>query len=171
MIEIIKNKDNVKDSEVTETVTRVKALIINSNNNILLGHSHCEYQFPGGHVLENEGLLYALKRELKEETGLDYKVLNLKPFASLTMYFKDYPKDGDVRKNVIYYYIIKDDRIPNLKETNYTDEELDGNYVLRYIPLDIVCDILVENAEVNGDVAGIVPEMLEIFDYYFRNNV
>ena len=168
MIEITKNKDNISDDEITETVTRVKALIINSNNSILLGHSHCEYQFPGGHVLENEGLLYALKRELKEETGLDYKVLDLKPFMSLTHYIKDFPKSGENTKNNIYYYIIKDDRIPNLKETNYTDEELDGNYVLRYIPLDIVCDIIVENANMNGDVAGIVPEMLEVFKYYFR---
>ena len=171
MIEVVKNNHNINDSEINETVIRVKALIINSNGSILLGHSHCEYQFPGGHVLENEGLLYALKRELKEETGLDYKVLNLKPFMVLKHYIKDFPKDGENTKNVIYYYIIKDDRIPNLKETNYTDEELDGNYVLRYIPLDIVSDVIVENANNNGDVAGIVPEMLEVFEHYFRNNV
>ena len=80
MIEITKNKDNIQDSEINETVIRVKALIINSNNCILLGHSHCEYQFPGGHVLENEGLLYALKRELKEELGIeifDLKLINV----------------------------------------------------------------------------------------------
>ena len=169
MIEILKNKDNINDYEITETVVRVKALIINSNNNILLGRSHCEYQFPGGHVLGNESLITALERELKEETGLDYNVLELEPFVHLTAYYKDYPKVGENTKHVIYYYIIYDDRIPNLKETNYTDEERDGNYVLRYIPLDMVCDVIVENANINGDVAGIVPEMLEVFNYLFNN--
>ena len=169
MIEILKNKDNIKESEVTETIVRVKALIINSNNSILLGHSHCEYQFPGGHVLGDESLLTALKRELKEETGLDYNVMELEPFVHLTAYFKDYPKVGENTKHVIYYYVIYDDRIPNIKETHYTDEELDGNYVLRYIPLDVVCDVIIENANINGDVAGIVPEMIEVFYHYFNS--
>ncbi len=169
MIEILKNNADIKDSEVTETIVRVKALIINSENKILLGHSYCEYQFPGGHVLGDETLLEALKRELKEETGLDYDVTGLEPFVHLTSYLKDYPKNGENTKHEIYYFIINDDRIPNIKETHYTDEELDGNYVLRYIPLDVVCEVIIENSNLNGDAAGIVPEMIDVFYYYFNS--
>lgn len=167
VIEIVKNKNNVNDSDVTEVVTRVKALIINSKDEILLGYSHCEYQFPGGHVIDNEGLLIALQRELKEETGLDFNVLHLRPIAKLTAYYKDYPKEGENRKNLIYYYEIRDDRVPDLKHTNYTDEELDGNFKLRYIPLNIVEDVVRDNADVCGDVAGVAGEMLELFQKYF----
>lgn len=168
VIEILKNKNNIKDSEITETIVRVKAIIINSENKILLGHSYYEYQFPGGHVLGDETLSEALKRELKEETGLDYNVTELEPFIHLTSYLKDYPKNGENTKHEIYYYVINDDRIPNIKEAHYTDEELDGNYVLRYIPLDVVCEVIIENANLNGDVAGIVPEMMEVFYHYFN---
>ena len=70
MIELIKNKNDIKEFDVNNVVTRVKALIITSDNRILLGHSHSEYQFPGGHVEANEDLLLGLRRELKEETGL-----------------------------------------------------------------------------------------------------
>lgn len=62
---INKNKSNIKESEVNNVITRVKALIITSNNKILLGHSHSEYQFPGGHIETGESLLLGLERELK----------------------------------------------------------------------------------------------------------
>ena len=50
MKEIITNKYNLKEEDLTEIVKRVKVLLINSNSEILLGYSHNEYQFPGGHV-------------------------------------------------------------------------------------------------------------------------
>lgn len=168
MIEIFKNKDNLLDSEINDTVTRVKALIINSKKDILLGYSYFEYQFPGGHVEENEDLNLALKRELKEETGLDYETNNLKPIAIKKAYFKDYPKIGNNRAIVIYYYEIFDDRIPNIEQASYTEEEKDGNFVLRYIPLNIVCDILKDNANIYGDTSGIATEMIELLTEYLK---
>lgn len=156
MIEIIKNDIN-KDCE--NVVTRVKAIIVNSKEEILLGYSYYEYQFPGGHVEEGENLNFALKRELKEETGLDYDTTNLEPFAVL----KKYVQESKTIIN-IYYYKIFDDRIPNLRNTNYTDEEIDGNYKLRYIPLSIVKDVLKDNKVINGDLQGITDEMLDILN-------
>ena len=168
MIEIIKNVNNISNLEVNNIITRVKAIIITSDNKILLGHSFCEYQFPGGHVENNEDLRLALKRELLEETGLLYDIENLDIFASLTKYFKDYPESGVNTKMLIYYYIIKDDRIPVLSNTNYTDEEVDGNFSLRYIPLDIVKCVIKDNAKICGDAEGIAEEMLEVLDYFIK---
>ena len=54
MMEIIKNKHKLQENDITEVVKRVKILLINSNNEILLGYSHNDYQFPGGHVEANE---------------------------------------------------------------------------------------------------------------------
>lgn len=168
MIEIIKNVNNISSLEVNNIITRVKALIVTSNKKILLGHSFCEYQFPGGHVENNEALLPALKRELLEETGLLYDTENLEVFARLTKYFKDYPKNGVNTKLEIYYYVIKDDRIPILSNTNYTDEEVDGNFSLRYIPLDIVKCVIKDNIKICGDAEGIAEEMLEVLDYFIK---
>ena len=132
MIEIVKNKNNLLESDINNEVTRVKALIITSDNKILLGHSHCEYQFPGGHIEAGEDLLLGLRRELKEETGLEFDTSNLNPFVVRNSYYKDYPSENVNTKIVIYYYVINDDRVPDLKNTNYTLEELDGNFSLIY---------------------------------------
>ena len=168
MINIVNNIDNLKDSDINNIVVRVKALIINSKKEILLGHSHLEYQFPGGHVEGNEDLHLALKRELKEELGLEYDTFSLEPIGINTAYHKNYPNEGTNTKTIIYYYEIFDDRIPNLTNTNYTEEELDGKYTLRYIPLDIVEDVLKRNIVRCGDASGISQEMLEIFKNYLN---
>ena len=86
-------------------------------------------------------------------------------------YYKDYPSENVNTKIVIYYYVINDDRVPDLKNTNYTLEELDGNFSLRYIPLEIVNDVLKENMEMSGDTSGISREMLEVLDCFNKINV
>lgn len=68
MEQIIVNKDCIQEKEITEIVKRVKAIIINSKNEILLGYSHNDYQFLGGHVENGENLIESLKREIGEES-------------------------------------------------------------------------------------------------------
>lgn len=166
MIEIIKNSKNIKDEDITDTIVRVKALVINSKNEVLIGYSYCEYQFLGGHVEGQEDLNQALKRELLEETGLEYDVNSFKPIGILHKYLSDYPKIGQNTKLIIYYYEIKDDRIPNVRKTNYTLEEQDGNFKLRYIPFDILEDVIRENAFLCGDSQGIALEILDFLKKY-----
>ena len=167
MKEFITNKYNLTEDDVTEVVKRVKVLAINSNNEILLGYSHNDYQFPGGHVEEGESLLQTVKREMLEETGIDLKMENVEPFA--LGYYKDWPAEGKNRKIEIYYYEIKTDERPNLNKTSYTENEKDGGFELRFIPLNKVEDELRKNAEEFGDKRGITREMLELFEIYKSN--
>ena len=97
MKKIITNKDNLKEGDMTELVQRVKILLINSKREILLGYSHHNYQFPGGHVEEGENLLETVNREILEETGINLNVKSLKPFAKAIGYYKDWPEVGKNR--------------------------------------------------------------------------
>lgn len=169
MKELITNKYNLTEDDVTEVVKRVKVLAINSNNEILLGYSHNDYQFPGGHVEEGESLLQTVKREMLEETGIDLKMENVEPFAVALGYYKDWPAEGKNRKIEIYYYEIKTDERPNLNKISYTENEKDGGFELRFIPLNKVEDELRKNAEEFGDKRGITREMLELFEIYKSN--
>lgn len=169
MKEIIDNRSNLKEEDVTEVVKRVKILIVNSKNEVLLGYSHHEYQFPGGHVEEGESLEETVIREIKEETGIELESVESKPFALLTGYYKDWPKEGNNRKIEIYYYEIKTDEDYNLDNTDYTESEKEGNFELRRINLDNVEEELKKNIEEYGDEKGIAKEMLELFEIYKSN--
>ena len=96
---------------------------------------------------------------------------NLEPFVVRYAYYKDYPTENINTKIIIYYFIIKDDRVPDLINTNYTEEEIDGNFTLRYIPLNIVNEVLKEKIDMSGDTNGITHEMLEVLEYFNKTYV
>lgn len=166
MITIVNNKNNLSEKDMTEIVKRVKVLLVNSNNDVLLGYSHNDYQFPGGHVEDNETLIQAVNREVLEETGIELNVTNIEPFACAIGYYKDWPAEGKNRKIEIYYYEVKTDEEPNLENTEYTENEKDGNFELRYIPLSDVENVLKSNVEEYGDKKGIAREMIDLFGVY-----
>ena len=87
-------------------------------------------------------------------------------------YYKDWPAVGKNRKIEIYYYEIKTDKKPNLDETEYTENEKDGNFELKYVSLTNIKQVLKENAEKYGDKKGITNEMLQLLDIYnfVKNN-
>lgn len=168
---IIHNENNLKEKDMTEVVKRVKLLIINSNNEILLGYSHNDYQFPGGHVEAGETLIQTIKREIREETGIILNHQNFKSIAKAVSYYKDWPAKNQNRKIEINYYELKTDEKPNLNNTAYTESEKDGHFELRYIPLENVEIVIKENAQKYGDQKGIAKEMLEILNIYKSLNL
>jgi len=168
--EIVVNKYNLKEEDVTEVVKRVKILIVNSKREVLLGYSHNEYQFPGGHVEEGESLEDAVRREIKEETGIVLDGEIHPAFALLSGYYKDWPSEGKNRKIEIYYYEIKTDIDYDLSNTDYTEDEKDGNFSLKRISLDNVEEELQNNINLYGDNKGIAKEMLDLFKIYKSNN-
>ena len=169
MITIINNKYNLSESDITEVVKRVKVLLINSKNELLLGYSHNNYQFPGGHVEEKETFWQTVLREIKEETGIKIECPANAPFAETIGYYKDWPEEGKNRKIEIYYYEIITDERPNLEKTDYTKNEKDGNFELRYVHLSRVEKELKDNIQKHGDKKGIAREMLELLKEYKIN--
>ncbi len=166
MTEILYNHDNLSIKDIEETVVRLKALIINSENEILLGYCRNTYQFPGGHLEEGETLVEGLKREIKEETGITIDVTNSKPFLLIRYFSKNYRDKGINRCNEIYYYLIRTDEKYDLKNANYDEGELEGNFELRYIDLNNIENELIKNLKAYSNNSVIVEEMLEALKQY-----
>ena len=157
--------NSIDNKKVDEEEIRVKGLIINSSNEILLGYSYHTYQFPGGHLEKGESIKDCLKREILEETGMEISLSLMKPLISI----KYYTKKNSNNKNCcekIYYYVIKTDEKVNLRRTSYTKEEKIGNYVLRYIDINDVEDIIIDHVNKYPTQKVIAYEMLMAIKEY-----
>ena len=164
MKETIYNYDYLTLEDITEVSIRVKALIINSSKEILLGKSDSSYQFPGGHLEVNESLIDALKREILEETGiaLDEKEID-KPFYKVTYLNKDYPVKDINRKSEIYYYAVKTDKEVDLSKVKLTENETKHNYMVEKMSLLSSVDIISKNDNnkvIERDMINAIEEYL-----------
>lgn len=159
MQKVFYNNDNLNKSEIDETVTRVKAIIINDSLSLLLGYSDNSYQFPGGHLEKGESLEEGLQRELSEETGINITNIQ-KPFLLIRSYHKNYRNTNKNRENLIYYYKIFTNESPHLDSIHLDKREIKGNYHLEKIPLNKVKERLNQTVNLNPINKLIYKEML-----------
>ena len=172
MKEILYNYDNLLKEDITETIIRVKILLINEQNEIMLGYCDNIYQFPGGHLEGKESFIKCLKREVLEETGIELnaELDNKKPFFKISYFNKDYPNKGINRSSELYYYILKTDKQPDLSKINLTENEKIGNYEVKKISIDNIEKILIENIPSNSKNKIIVSEMIEVIKEFIKIN-
>ena len=165
MKEYVHNSNSISDNIINNHVKRARAVIINSNNELLLGYEN-NYEFIGGHLDEGEDYKGALKREVKEESGIDIYTDNLNPFYKIYYYTKDYPKNGINTKYSIYYYLIKTDLKPNLNNINLTKNEIKNNFTLKYVKLDKVVNILEENLKVTKNKNAVKDTLMVLKELF-----
>lgn len=135
MIEIVKyNDDDLKDNELDEVVTRVKAFIVSSKNNMIVGYTNDGFQLIGGDVGDTEDLKVALTRIIYNECGiaLDSKD-KIEPFYEVRYYNRDYKGSGLNRLSDLIYFVVNTDKLPNYKKLKLSAREM-----AERMPLEIV---------------------------------
>lgn len=148
MKKVFYNEDNLRKEDINNSIKRAKILIINSNNEILLGYGHNTYQIIGGHVEDNESYDECIVREVKEETGIELSLEKREPFLQIVYYCRDYPNEGLNSEYIINYYSINSDLKPDIDKINLTENEKEGLFEFRYVSLNNVLDELNDNLEV-----------------------
>ena len=165
MKKLVINKNNLELKDINEFVYRPRAIIINSNNEILLGFCNNTYQFPGGFLEDNETLIEGLKREILEETGI---LLNdkeiIKQICTIEYLNKNYPrKDNNRLTKFSYYYVVTDKKV-NLNNTNYDEWEKKNNFKLKYVFISDFEKVLNETINDNPMNKMIYKDMMLVFN-------
>ena len=164
MKEFVINDDNLRDEDIEMKVIRVKALILNSKGNILLAFNNNTYQFPGGHLDEGESIDECMKREIKEEVGIDVEVGE--PFLSIETYDSNYFNTGKKVLNTIYYYKVFTDLEPNFSNTKYDELELKTDFDLFYVDFSNLEKFINSKIDSNEIDPKIAREMLHVIKEY-----
>ena len=164
MKEFVINDDNLTEEDIEMKVIRVKALILNSMGNILLAFNNNTYQFPGGHTNDDEEIDDCIKREIKEEVGIDVEVGE--PFLSIETYDSDYFGTGKKVLNTIYYYRVFTDLEPDFSKTKYDELEAKTDFNLFYVDFSRLEEFIVSKIDSNEIDPKIAREMLHVVREY-----
>ena len=169
MKKVLINDDNLDIDDLDYEITRVKGIVINSKNEVLIAFNNNTYQFPGGHVELDEDKEEALIREIKEETGIGIKDVS-GPFMEIVTYAKRYfGSDKNVCNRIFYYKVLSDDT-PNLEETNYDELERQSEFGLFYVHIDDLEHFLhncLENGTIDVSIGREMLLALEEYNYLF----
>lgn len=139
------NEDNLRENEITKISKKVRGIITNSNEEILLARCADFFMFPGGTMEEGEDEHTALKREILEETGMSINPEQSKIFLKTYSYDKNYldRRDGLLnRKTETTFFLISNPKKINLKHRSLTDDEKVGNFQLKFIKPQMIKDLL-----------------------------
>lgn len=169
MKQVFINNNNLSINDLDYEVIRVKGIVINHKNEVLLEHNNNTFQFPGGHLEDSEDMESALLREIKEETGIDIDDIT-GPFMQIKSYVKNYFSGGKNVCSKIYYYRLYTDKLPNLDETKYDELEQQTDFGLYYVPLEDLEKFLQEclaNGDINKEICNEMLLALEEYNYLY----
>lgn len=167
MKQVVFNKEGLTDDEIEMREQRVKVILRNSNDELLLCKVDGVYHFVGGHP-EKESIDDCAKREVKEETGIDMESESFTPFLELKEYKSDYFGTGKNGLATITYIDGRTDERFNYGKRDLDEKESEKEFILEYIKIGDVMRVLEANREVAKmqNKEFITTEMMYVLSEY-----
>ena len=171
-MDLIINDYNLDLHKIDVFNTKVRALLIDDDNNILLANYGSVYLLPGGKIDGGEDATSAIIRELKEETGSEYLIDELEYLVTLDYYQKDYPirrNNGIINRFTKTYYYVGKYKGILVNNQKLSEREKKDNFKLELVSLDNIEEIILNNKTNNPRNVFFIKELLTIIDYYKQN--
>ena len=163
----------IGDSRIKPEEIKMKsrAIITNNQGKILIGNYGGVYLLPGGSIDDGENPNDTITRELKEETGFEFK--KLEPFIKIKHYQNDYPKreGAIINRLIITYFYIGNERNAIRHENKLTEKEIKDGFELKYYDVEDIDKILEQDKTQNPRRKYFNQELRTIIDYYKREKI
>lgn len=163
------NLHNLTMDDIQKQQHRVKIILLNSKEEILLCRRNGVYNFIGGHIEKGEGPLECAQREVREETGITIRLGNFEtPFYILQCYEKNYYNLGLNYFTTIQFLVGNTDAQVNLNKRQLDENESKQIFTLEYIPYQQLREVLDKNRDIakKEQREFIIDEMLHVLDQY-----
>ena len=165
MEKLLINDGNLEPKDIDGVEIRVKAFIVNSDNEVLILHNNNTYQLPGGHKKKDESLEESLEREIYEETGIQVDIKD-EAFMLITEYNKNFLNTGKNICNKIYYYEVITDELPHFDSLNLTELESRTDLKINYVKIDKIEEFIEESKNNNMMNELIAYELVKAIKIY-----
>jgi len=167
-MDFIINEDNLNVNEVQEFSTKVRAILVDENNRMLIAKYGNVILLPGGKVDAGETLSEAITRELYEEIGQIYSGEEFEFFTTLNFYQKKYPKrDGTFQNRLVKtHYFVGSYKCIKLDSRKLTEKEQKGNFRLELVSLEELENMILDNENSNPRNVYFQKELLAILACY-----
>ena len=127
---------------------KARAFIIDENNNVAISDYAGCLMFPGGKLDDGETSLEAVKREVREETGMNIDENDYQKQFTLRTVADEYPaRDGTITKNRMQYIDYYSANVPriNFDSTNLTDKEQSAGYMNLAVKSDELMELIIDH--------------------------
>ena len=157
-MKIIVNHDHLIPDETWQRFYKVRAVIENENGEFILSHEAGKHIFPGGSKESGETDLEAIKREIQEETGIEFadedfhKVLELETLYKNVYNYRTSSFSPRYTKTIYYY--VKCNRKIDASNMNLTDEEISQKFKIAFVSKERLIQLLSEDHSnaINGSI-------------------
>ena len=167
MKRVLINDNDLDIKDIDYDVIRVKGLVINSNDELIIVENNNTFQFPGGHIRKDESLEDSLAREINEELGIDVTIDN-GPFMMITTYDNNYFNTGSKVCNKIYYYVVKCDIEPDINNLKLDAIEKETDFKILRVKLRDL-DAFLNKALDDGRIDAYIGREMLLVSSEFNN--
>ena len=137
------NDNKILDKDINKVGNKVRAILV-SDDKILVSHYGGVMLLPGGSIDKGESENEAIIRELQEETGITYKISELRKVLSLKYYQPNYPTREKTKINRLMTtnYFLGQFKGIDLSKVNRTEKEKKDNFSLELLTYDEIINKL-----------------------------
>ena len=148
-MKVVINPKNLVPNELWQNFRKVRAIIENDFGCFAVSIEGGKCIFPGGKCEKNEEELVAIQREIKEETGIDFKSTEFRKVLALETFYDDFfdyrSQSIRPRHTTTTYYYVRTSKDINFEDMSLTDGEKALNFHIFFADRDSLLKMLLED--------------------------